>query len=86
MARLCLKLSLPGKLVREPVMYQLAHDLGVIFSIEKGRFTGRNAWLVVHLEGKKKLLADAIEFLRAKGVAAEVVPAERMGGGQRGGS
>ncbi|MBI3271820.1 MAG: hypothetical protein HYZ53_22705 [Planctomycetes bacterium] len=75
MAELLVKLILPGGLVRDPVIYQLAHDLGVKFSIEQGRFTERNAWILARMEGKRKLLAEAMEFLRSKGVRTEVQPA-----------
>jgi ABC-type methionine transport system ATPase subunit len=68
MAEIALKLELPKKLSKEPVVYHLAHDFDLIVNITKGRFTESSAWVVAELEGTRQEIDRAIDYLNQKHV------------------
>ena len=62
------KVSIPGKLSNEPIIYHLAHDFDVMLNISKGRFTATAANLVLVLKGRKPNLDKAMEYLSTIGI------------------
>lgn len=73
MKKLRLKLDLTKAHRKQPVVYHLAKDFGIVFNIAHGRFTGRSAWLVVDVAGRSRELDRALEFLRTKRVKVTIL-------------
>jgi ABC-type methionine transport system ATPase subunit len=65
------KLTLPERLSREPIVYHLAHDFEVVMNIRRARFTEKRAWVEITLQGKKRAIKKAIEYLVKAGVKVE---------------
>ncbi|MBI4565702.1 MAG: NIL domain-containing protein [Planctomycetes bacterium] len=63
-----LKLNFPEKVLGDPIIYQLSHDLDVIPNILRGRITEKSAWLEVEFTGTAKSLDKARQFLTERGV------------------
>ena len=62
------KMTVPAKIVGEPIMTKLSHDFGVSYNMIRGRITDKGAWLDVELLGAKKNIERALEFLKERGV------------------
>ena len=62
------KLTVPAKIVGEPIMTKLSHDFGVSYNMIRGRITDKGAWLDVELLGAKKNIERALVFLGERGV------------------
>lgn len=65
------KMTFPEKIIGEPIIYKLAHDLDVAPNILRGRITDKNAWLEVELAGTAKNIEKALKFLADRGVTVQ---------------
>ncbi len=72
MPKMVVKLTLPGRLMREPVIYTIAHDYSITFTIRRGRFTEKSAWVHAEMEGTKREMRKVLDFLEEKGVRIEI--------------
>jgi ABC-type methionine transport system ATPase subunit len=63
-----LTLSFPQRLVREPILHNIATRFGVSFNISKANVTDEHGYLEISLEGGTESLDQAIEYLRGLGV------------------
>lgn len=65
------KMTFPEKILGEPVIHKLSHDLNVVPNIMRGRITEKNAWLEVQLVGTAKNIERALKFLEERGVSVQ---------------
>lgn len=65
------KMTFPEKVLGEPIIHKLSHDLSVVPNILRGRITEKNAWLEVELVGAAKNLEKAVEYLKERGVSIQ---------------
>jgi len=63
-----LKLTFPEKVLGDPIIHKLSHDLGVVPNILRGRITEKNAWLEVELIGPAKAVDKALKYLSDRSV------------------
>jgi ABC-type methionine transport system ATPase subunit len=63
-----LKLTFPEKVLGDPIIHTLSHDLDVVPNILRGRITEKNAWLEVEIIGTSKGLEKARKYLADRGV------------------
>ena len=63
-----LKLTFPEKVLGDPIIHKLSHDLGVVPNILRGRITDKNAWLDIEIIGNAKSLDKAVKYLAERGV------------------
>ena len=73
-ATLRLKLTFPKKVLGDPIIHKISHDLGVVPNILRGRITEKNAWLEIELQGPAKDLAKVRKYLEEKNVEIEDIP------------
>ncbi len=66
-----LTLSFPQRLVREPILHNIATRFGVSFNIARANVTDEHGYLELSLEGGTESLDQAIEYLRSLGVTVE---------------
>lgn len=62
------KMTFPEKLLGEPLIHRLSHDMDVVPNILRGRITEKNAWLEVEIVGTTDGIEEAVSFLKEKGV------------------
>ena len=65
------KMVFPEKVIGEPIIYKLAHDLEVTPNILRGRITDKNAWLEVELSGSAKNVDKALKYLADRNVTIQ---------------
>jgi len=65
------KMTFPERVLGEPIIHRLSHDLDVVPNILRGRITEKNAWLEVEIVGAAKNIEKALVFLKERGVAIQ---------------
>jgi L-aspartate semialdehyde sulfurtransferase ferredoxin len=69
-----LELIYPSNLIKEPIIYQMAKSIDVIFNVRRARVTAKIGEIVLELEANdEKTLDQAVQFLTRKGVTVEPV-------------
>ena len=68
-------LTFTGKLVEEPILWQLSQNFDLIFNIRQADFTEGIGWIMAELEGDPQRLENGIKWLEDRGV--QVAPIEQ---------
>jgi ABC-type methionine transport system ATPase subunit len=68
-------LTFTGKLVEEPILWQLSQTFNLIFNIRQADFTEGIGWIMAELEGDAQRLENGIKWLEDRGV--QVAPIEQ---------
>ena len=64
-------LTFPQTLVKEPILWQIGQDYGVVTNIRGASITEEVALLAILLEGEEDKIDSSITFLQEKGVKVE---------------
>jgi ABC-type methionine transport system ATPase subunit len=67
------KMTFPEKILGEPIIHKLSHDLDVVPNILRGRITEKSAWLEVEMVGSAEGIEKALKFLDERGVGVEKI-------------
>lgn len=73
MARKQVTLIFPQHLIKEPVIYMMAKECGIIPNIRRAKVTESVGEVTLELEGTDDNLKRAVAFLENKGVKVEPV-------------
>jgi ABC-type methionine transport system ATPase subunit len=73
MARKQVTLIFPQHLIKEPVIYMMAKEYGVIPNIRRAKVTETVGEVTLELEGSDEGLKQAVVFLEKRGVKVEPV-------------
>ena len=69
-----LELIYPSNLIKEPIIYQMAKAIDVVFNIRRAKVNTKTGEIVLELEAADdKILDQAVQFLTRKGVAVEPI-------------
>jgi ABC-type methionine transport system ATPase subunit len=66
-------LTFPQTLVKEPILWKIGQEYGVVTNIRGASITEEVALLALMLEGEPDKLEQAIEFLQERGVKVETL-------------
>jgi len=80
MARTQVTLVFPQHLIKEPVIYTMAKEYGVIPNIRRAKVTETVGEVTLELEGSEEQLTKGIQFLEAKGVKVQPVTGDVISG------
>lgn len=68
------ELIFPQELIKEPVIYQMAKAIDVVFNIRRAKVTTRTGEIVLELETKDDATMEkAIQFLTKAGIQVEPI-------------
>ncbi|MEO2002873.1 MAG: NIL domain-containing protein [Candidatus Poribacteria bacterium] len=67
------RLTFPGELITEPVIYNVARKYDVVTNIRRANVEGEAGWVVMEMSGSDEGLDDAVAYLREVGVDVEPV-------------
>lgn len=73
MAKKQVTLIFPQHLIKEPVIYMMAKEYGVIPNIRRAKVTENMGEVTLELDGSDDALKNAVSFLERKGVKVEPV-------------
>ena len=66
-------LTFPQNLIKEPVIYLMVKDCGVVPNIRRAKITETVGEVTLELEGTEDQLKKGIQFLEAKGIKVQPV-------------
>lgn len=66
--------TFPKELIREPLLYNLGRDFGVIPNIRGATISDDLGLVYLDLEGADGEIDKAVEYLKSRGVRVEAVP------------
>ena len=67
------RLSFDEKNLHDPVSYTLVSQFNIIPNILQARIDGSGGRLILSVKGKDKDIADAVEYLKNKGIGADLL-------------
>jgi len=67
------KFTFPPELIKEPIIYNLGKQFGVITNIRRADVNGDRGWVVLELEGEGKDIEQGIAWVTSKGVRVDPV-------------
>ncbi|HEY8884237.1 MAG TPA: NIL domain-containing protein [Chloroflexota bacterium] len=67
------KLSFPGELIREPIIYQLGQKFPIVTNIRRADVTGTYGWVVLEIEGDEESIRQALDWAGEMGVRVDPV-------------
>ena len=73
MAKQCVRLTFPQKLIKEPITYRMAMKYRLVPNIRRAKVTRTVGELVMELEGTKPNLDRGLRYLAKRGVKVEPV-------------
>jgi len=69
-----IELIFPNNLIKEPVIYQMAKAIDVIFNIRRAKVTTRTGEIILELETPDEAtMTKALQFLTDKGIQVEPI-------------
>jgi hypothetical protein len=74
-ATLRVYLTFPPERIRDPVIYQLGRDFGLVTNIRRADVTATHGWVTLEIDGREGDLERGVAWLRSLGVAVD--PIER---------
>ncbi len=75
-----LDLIFPQNLIKEPVVYRMAKEFGVVFNIRRAKVTDKVGEMVLELEGEEPVLSRAMDWLKGQGIKVEPVTHDAVEG------
>ena len=73
--RMRVRLTFPGSLVQEPIVYRLVKDFDLVINIRRADVKADHGWMALELEGGEAALERGVAWLKERGV--QVDPIER---------
>jgi ABC-type methionine transport system ATPase subunit len=73
MAKKQVMFTFPEDLIREPVIYQLGQQFGVVTNIRRADVSANKGWVVLELEGAEEDIDRGINWVTTKGVRVDPV-------------
>jgi ABC-type methionine transport system ATPase subunit len=73
MPRQVIKLTFPGKLIKQPVTFTMAKKFGVVPNIRRAKVTATAGEIVLELTGSREALEKGTAWLVKAGVKVEPV-------------
>jgi len=65
--------TFPEELIKEPVIYNLGQQFGVVTNIRRADVSEDRGWVVLELEGEEKDIEDGVAWVTSKGVRVDPV-------------
>lgn len=73
MAKKRVTLIFPQQLIKEPVVYNVTKETGIVFNIRRAKVTATVGEMVLELEGPDEKLEQSVKLFEQKGVKVEPV-------------
>lgn len=73
MANMKIHLTFPGKLVKEPVIYNLGKKFNIVTNIRRANVEEKTGWVILEITGIKDELQKGIKYLESLGVQVKPI-------------
>ena len=71
MTRARLHLTFPEHAMREPIVWQLGHEFGLVTNIRRANVEDLHGWVILEVEGRDDDLARALAWLGDRGIQVD---------------
>ncbi len=71
MAKMRVKLTFPERLIREPVVYKLGKEYGIVTNIRRANVEKKVGWIVLELDAPQADLDRGLAYLHELGVQVD---------------
>ena len=80
MATKRVKFTFPQELIKEPVIYKLGVDFGIVTNIRRADIRDDMGWVVLELEGESEVVEDGLEWVTSTGVRVDAIAGDIIEG------
>ena len=80
MATKRVKFTFPQDLIKEPVIYKLGVDFGIVTNIRRADIRDDMGWVVLELEGESEVVEDGLEWVTSTGVRVDPIAGDIIEG------
>ena len=80
MATKRVKFTFPQELIKEPVIYKLGVDFGIVTNIRREDNIDDMGWVVLELEGESEVVEDGLEWVTSTGVRVDPIAGDIIEG------
>ena len=80
MAKKQVMFTFPHDLIKEPIIYNLAHKFKVVTNIRRADVSEDRGWVLLELEGEEKEIEAGIAWVMNKGVRVDPVTGDVVEG------
>ena len=80
MATKRVKFTFPQELIKEPVIYKLGVDFGIVTNIRRADIRDDMGWVVLELEGESDVVDEGLEWVISTGVRVDPIAGDIIEG------
>ena len=80
MATKRVKFTFPQELIKEPVIYKLGGDFGIVTNIRRADIRDDMGWVVLELEGESGVVDDGLKWVISTGVRVDPIACDIIEG------
>jgi hypothetical protein len=73
MAKMRVHLTFPPERIKDPVIYQLGRDFGLVTNIRRADVTATHGWVTLEIEGKDDDLERGVAWLKKQGLKVDPI-------------
>ena len=74
------KFTFPQELIKEPVIYKLGVDFGIVTNIRRADIRDDMGWVVLELEGESGVVDDWLKWVISTGVRVDPIAGDIIEG------
>ncbi|HBF01264.1 MAG: NIL domain-containing protein [Dehalococcoidia bacterium] len=74
------KFTFPQELIKEPVIYKLGVDFGIVTNIRRADIRDDMGWVVLELEGESDVVDEGLEWVISTGVRVDPIAGDIIEG------
>jgi hypothetical protein len=75
-----IKFTFPQELIKEPVIYKLGVDFGIVTNIRRADIRDDMGWVVLELEGEGDVVDKGLEWVISTGVRVDPIAGDIIEG------
>ena len=75
-----IKFTFPQELIKEPVIYKLGVDFGIVTNIRRADIRDDMGWVVLELEGESGVVDDGLKWVISTGVRVDPIAGDIIEG------
>ena len=80
MATKRVKFTFPQELIKEPVIYKLGVDFGIVTNIRRAEIRDDMGWVVLELEGESNVVDEGLAWVISTGVRVDPIAGDIIEG------
>ncbi|MDE0744832.1 MAG: NIL domain-containing protein [SAR202 cluster bacterium] len=74
------RFTFPQELIKEPVIYKLGVDFGIVTNIRRADIRDDMGWVVLELEGESGVVDDGLKWVISTGVRVDPIAGDIIEG------